>query len=138
MVHDRNEAFAPSLTLCGCKAFFQGLNQTGIGWFLCCSVSLLPSEQGILVASDLCEATATPPQQSFLANALERLWRRQDDGKVVAIHGTIWPFSLSFLQPSQCVLCPVTSGTFPESKISRDRALKFLLRLQVLVHCSTS
>lgn len=41
MVHDGNEIFAPSLTLidAGTKPFFQALNQTGIDWFLCWSVS---------------------------------------------------------------------------------------------------
>lgn len=77
MVHDGSEAFCSEsdIDLYGCKAFFQELNQIGIDGFLCCSVSLLSLKQGILVAPEFCEATGAPSQQSFLASALERLWR---------------------------------------------------------------
>lgn len=64
MVHDGSQAFCSEfdIDVYGCKAFFQGLNQTGIDGFLCCSVSLLPLKQGTLVAPELCEATAAPSQ----------------------------------------------------------------------------
>lgn len=73
-------------------------------------------KEGILLALELREAAATPSHQSFLASALEGLWRRQFGGKVIAINGTLWPFSLSLLQPSQYLLCPVTSSTVLSQK----------------------
>lgn len=65
--------------LCGREAFFQVTEQSGISC-LCCSVSLLPPQQGILLAQGLREAIAAPSQQSLLASALKRLWRTQDGG----------------------------------------------------------